>query len=370
MRIEKLSFLNFRNLNSSQIKPCKGINIIYGNNAQGKTNILEAIWMFNGVRSFRGAKDQELIAFNKDFACSEIEFFSEEREQTAKILITNGKREAYLNGIKKDTPSALMGKITSIVFSPEHLSLVKEGPSGRRKFLDNAICQLYPRYAIVLSSYNKILNQRNALLKDIPYHNELIDTLDIWDEKLITSGAVLIYERIKYINLLKEKAKEFHFGISEEKEKLSLRYSTGYKLPKDTEDKNEIYNILKNKLQKSRQEDLNLKYTVIGPHRDDIDIKINGINARKFASQGQQRSIVLSLKLAEATIVDEITNEQPVILLDDVLSELDITRQNFLMNKINNWQVFITCCEMDISHKLNVGKLFYIENGDIKEEDV
>lgn len=367
MNIEQLRFVNFRNLDDNEIFPHEGVNIIYGDNAQGKTNILEAIWMFNGVRSFRGAKDQDLVAFHKAFAFAELNFFAEERRQTAKINIVGGKREAYLNGIKKDAPSQLMGKITSIVFSPEHLSLIKDGPAERRKFLDGAICQLIPRYAIILSKYNKILNQRNALLKDIPYHKELMDTLDIWDEKLVSTGSLLIYERLKYIELLKEKAREFHKGISNGKEELKLRYSNGYKL-KGEHSLEEIEEILKQKISKNRKEDLLFKYTTAGPHRDDIDIFINQLKAKTFASQGQQRSAVLSLKLAEATIIDEITNEKPVILLDDVLSELDTSRQNFLMNKVKHWQVFITCCEVDVTQQLQIGKLFHIHNGTVKED--
>lgn len=367
MIIKRLKFANFRNLKDNEIFPDSGVNIICGDNAQGKTNMLEGIWMFNGVKSFRGSKDSELVTFEKTFSKLELDFFCEEREQTAKIDIINGRREAYLNGIKKSAPSQLIGKINSVVFSPEHLTLVKNGPAGRRKFLDSAICQLMPKYAVVFAKYNKILNQRNALLKDIPYHSELIDTLDIWDEKLAMAGGALIYERLKYIDILKKKAAEFHSGISENKEELKLKYSCGYKISKDSSQK-EITDILFERLGKNRNEDLSFKYTNTGPHRDDIDIFINGIKARTFASQGQQRSAVLSLKLAEATIVDEINDEKPVILLDDVLSELDSSRQNYLINKIKGRQVFITCCENDAAKRLCEGKIFHVNNGAITEE--
>lgn len=367
MIIKKLEFTNFRNLDNAAIIPHNKINVIYGKNAQGKTNLLEAVWMFKGVRSFRGAKDSELVNFNKNFSSIGLEFFSEERDQTAKIEIKNGKREAYLNDVKKSVPSQLIGKINCIVFSPEHLSLIKDGPSLRRKFIDGAICGFLPRYAVILSRYNKILNQRNALLKDIKFHSELELTLDIWDEKLASIGALIIYERIKYINMLKEKAAIFHKGISENKEELELKYNCSFKI----EDKNDVKNIENSflkKLSKSRKDDLYLKYTTVGPHRDDIDIIINNISARNFASQGQQRCAVLSLKIAEATIADEINGEKPVILLDDVLSELDSERQNFLINKTENWQVFITCCENDVINKLKEGKLFYVNNGKITEK--
>lgn len=367
MIIKKLEFINFRNLNNGVITPHSKTNVIYGKNAQGKTNLLEALWMFNGVRSFRGARDNELINFDKQFSSLEMEFFSEEREQTAKIEIKNGKREAYLNDVKKNVPSQLIGKINCIVFSPEHLSLIKDGPSLRRRFIDGAICSFLPRYAIILSRYNKILNQRNALLKDIQYHSELELTLDIWDEKLVSAGAIIIYERIKYINLLKEKAAIFHKGISENKEDLELNYNCSFKLS-DKADIKSIEADFLNRLKKRRKEDLYLKYTSTGPHRDDIDIIINGLSAKNYASQGQQRCAVLSLKIAEATIADEITGEKPVILLDDVLSELDLARQNFLINKTENWQVFITCCENDVINKLKEGKIFYVNNGEILEK--
>ena len=367
MIISKISFANYRNLLDNEIIPDKGINIIYGKNAQGKTNLLECIWLFNGVRSFRGSKDSDLVAFKKDFSKLQITVFSKEREQTADINIINGKREAYLNGVKLSAPSQLLGKMSSIVFSPEHLSLIKDGPAQRRKFLDSALCQIMPRYAVILSKYNKILNQRNALLKDIPYHRELEETLDIWDEKLAYTGAALIFERIKYIDLLKKKVREYHRGISENKEDLKIKYSCCYKIPKGST-QNDIAEFLLNKLQKNKRDDLYLKYTTIGPHRDDIDIIINDMKARTFASQGQQRSAVLSLKLSEATILDEITGEKPVILLDDVLSELDTSRQDFLLNKIDGWQVFITCCEKRFTKQLTNGKTFLLNNGSVTEE--
>lgn len=367
MTVQEISFTNYRNLKDNTIMPNNGVNVIYGENAQGKTNLIESIWMFNGVRSFRGSRDNELISFHKPFAKLHIKFFSQEREQNADIDILQNKREAYLNKIKLKSSSQLLGKINSVVFSPDHLSLVKDGPSQRRKFLDSALCQIMPRYAVVLAKYNKILNQRNALLKDIPYHKELEETLEIWDEKLAYTGGALIFERIKYIEQLKESAKRFHSGISGDKEQLKIKYTSGYKIPNNCTHK-EISDILLSNLEKSRKNDLFLKYTSVGPHRDDIEFLINGIKSRLYASQGQQRSIVLSLKLAEAEILYNVTEEKPIILLDDVLSELDKTRQNFLLNKIDGWQVFITCCDKSFTDTLQVGKIFNVNNGCVSEE--
>ena len=367
MIIKGLKFENFRNLENNHIIPGEKMNVIIGDNGQGKTNLLECIWMFNGIKSFRGAKDRELIKFEKNFAKLEIEFYSEDRLQTAAINFVNNKREVYINDVKKPAPSHLMGKITSIVFSPEHLSLVKEGPSLRRKFIDSAICQVKPKYSVFLARYNKILNQRNALLKDIAYYPELADTLEIWDKELAVNGSVIIRERLKYISSLSNIAGEYHSGISENKEMLEVIYTNKFnKGNSASEISEEFYNILL----KSRNEDLSLKYTTKGPHRDDIDIIINKRSARQYASQGQQRSAVLSLKLAEATLVDQITGQEPVILLDDVLSELDKERQFFLLNKIKDRQVFITCCDYSTEGLLRSGKMFSLENGRIKEKIV
>lgn len=366
MIIKELSFQGFRNLKDNTVTVSDGINVIYGDNAQGKTNLLECIWMFNGVRSFRGAKDSELIGFESNYACCCLHYYAEDRIQEAKIHILSGKREAFLNGVKKNSPSELIGKCTSVVFSPEHMTLVKNGPSERRKFLDGALCRLKPRYAMLFSRYHKILNQRNALLKDIPRHRELLDTLDIWDEKLSVTGGTLTAERLKYTQLLKKKAYDFHRGISEEKEELSISYQSGY----DAQESDDILALtekIKKALEKSRKEDIYTGCTNYGPHRDDLNILINGIKARIYASQGQQRSAVLSLKLSEAQILKELTGEKPVILLDDVLSELDLSRQNFLLNKTAGWQVFITCCDVSAVDYLNCGKVFYIENGEVAE---
>lgn len=362
MIIKGLKYENFRNLADNHIIPCDKMNVIIGDNGQGKTNLLESIWMFNGVRSFRGSKDKDLIAFGKRTAKIEIKFFSEERLQNARLEFVNGKRDAYINEIKKPAPSHLMGKITSIVFSPEHLSLIKDGPGVRRKFIDSAICQVKPKYSVYLARYNKILNQRNALLKDITYHSELSDTLDIWDQELALNGSIIISERLNYISKMSQFSSDYHRGISEEKEQLELLYNNKY-TPQTSilEIAEDFVKILFN----TRKDDLQLKYTTKGPHRDDIEIRINGKNTRQYASQGQQRSAVLSLKLAEATLVDEITGQQPVILLDDVLSELDKSRQSFLLNNIKDRQVFITCCDYSAKDIMNNGKLFTVKNGEV-----
>ena len=368
MKVLEISFNNFRNLENSKINVSENINVIYGDNAQGKTNLLECIWLFNGVRSFRGSKDSELVSFNtkEKFATANLKFFFEDRIQNVQINIVNGKREAILNGVKKKSTSHIIGKCTSVVFSPEHLNLVKSGPSERRRFLDGAICRLKMKYAIEFSKYKKILNQRNALLKEININKNLKDTIDVWDENLANSGAYLIIERFKYIELLKKYAIEYHSGISKGKEKLDIIYKSSCNINKEDNFK-QIYDKLLINLKNNLTNDLSFGFTNIGPHRDDLEFLINNVKSKTFASQGQQRSIVLSLKLAEASILEEKSDERPVILLDDVLSELDIYRQDFLLNKIENWQVFITCCDINSIRNLKSGKIFNVSNGTIIE---
>jgi len=362
MKIENLKFENFRNLENNNIEPCENINVIYGNNAQGKTNLLEAMWMFCGGHSFRGTKDKELIQFEKNYAKLNITFFSQEREQTAEIIFRNGKREVSINGVKKPSSSALIGKFTAVIFSPEDLTLIKRGPSGRRRFIDSAICREKLQNAVLISKYNQTLSQRNALLKDIYRHPELKSTIDIWDDTLSILGADLIIQRLNYVEKLTKYCKKYHSGISDNKEELKVEYISSFDFDEKAE-KNEIIRAFSQALKESREEDYRTGYTNIGPHRDDFDIIINDKKAKIFASQGQQRSAVLSLKLSEAHILKEQTGENPVVLLDDVLSELDRKRQDFLLNKIRDYQVFITSCQLDEREQMEKGKAFFVENG-------
>ncbi len=364
MKVIALKFENYRNLKDNIITPCDGVNIIYGDNAQGKTNLLEALWFFCGGHSFRGSKDSEIINWNENFARIEMRFLGQEREQTAKILFRGGKKSVEINGVQKNSAAALIERFCAVVFSPEHLSLIKRGPGERRKFIDSAICREKLKNAVVLSKYNRILNQRNSLLKDIYRRPSLADTLPVWDEPLLKSGAVLVKNRIDYVKMLSDRAVEYHNGISKGKEELKIRYMSGYEASED-DTVGEIYEKLKCKLEKHKSDDIRTGFTNYGPHRDDIEIIINGKNARAFASQGQQRSAVLSLKLAEASVLRERMGEEPVILLDDVLSELDAKRQDFLLNKLHGCQVFITCCEKSNKEQLKDGKIFLLNNGEV-----
>lgn len=346
--------------------PDQGVNVIYGDNAQGKTNLLEIIWLFTGNRSFRGAKEIDFINFEKSFSELSLDFFSKGREQNAAIMFSTQGRQICLNSVKKQSLSSLLGNLCAVVFYPDHLSLIKGSPAERRSFLDLAIFQVKPSYAKLVSTYNKTLLQRNSLIKDVCFHSELLDTLNVWDEKLADLAGEIISHRLSYISDLQKESENIYGEISKNAERIKINYASNYLtlLEKKENVKKEI---LENLL-KSRKTDMKLGFTTIGPHRDDIEIFLNERSAKKFASQGQQRSIVLSLKLAEATILKEKTLNKPIILFDDVMSELDPSRQHYILNCIKDWQVFMTCCEETTVSKLVCGKAFRIQNGVLCEK--
>lgn len=364
MFINEIKIENFRNIGFMGLFPDKCINVIYGENGQGKTNILESIWLFTGCKSFRTSKDTELVNFESENAKISIEFETELRKNTSSVFIDK-KRQASLNGVLLTSPRELIGKYYSVVFSPVHLSLIKDGPLNRRKFIDTAISQIDGAYAKKLTYYNHLINQKNALLKNAAVDSSLLSTFDVWDEKIAEAGAAVIKCRTDYLKMLEEISADIYSGISDKKEKMKIAYASSFWFEDDSIDcikESYFKNLLKN-----RSNDLYLKSTTCGPHRDDIEIFIKGISARKFGSQGQQRSASLALKFGEAEIIKKVKGEDPVILLDDVMSELDLTRQNYILNKIKNKQVFITCCEKETVSRLCAGKVYRIENGNAVE---
>lgn len=359
MKINALELENYRNIEKLSLT-FDDVNIIYGENAQGKTNLIEAIYLFTGAKSFRGVRDKELIKFGCDFSKLKIDFTNKSRQQTAEIAIKN-KREATLNGVKKKSPVLLGEELKAVIFSPVHLSMIKDGPGERRKFADSALCQIKSGYRNILKEYNKALAQRNSLLKDIAFNFSLSDMLYIWDKSFAKYGAKIIYQRQKYIEALIPYAKEIFNGLSNGREDIDLVLTGAFDYKNLTLD--EIENKMMIALQNNRQADMIMKITTIGPHRDDIEILINGKSARKYGSQGQQRSCVLALKLAEASLLREKTQDEPVALLDDVMSELDEGRQDYILNHIKDWQVFITCCDPASVLRLKQGKTFHINDG-------
>ena len=352
MKIKKFNSKFFRNLNIEEFIPTESVNIIHGENAQGKTNLIEGIYLFSGNKSFRGAKDSELISFGEEKAKLNLEFISHSREQTAEIII-DGRRQTNLNGIKLKSSSTLTENVHIIVFSPDLLSIIKEGPKERRKFLNIAIGGVFPTYNDVLKKYNHILMQRNAVLKNYKNNRTLYDVLDEYDNILSVYGAKIISIRLRYIQKLMEYLPIIYRDLTNKKEKIEVEYKLTELLEGTQEE-------IREKLKEVRSRDIALSSTTIGPHRDDIIFSINSINAKSFGSQGQQRSIVLALKLAEAEMIKEICGEQPIALLDDVMSELDINRQEYILNHTKDWQVFITCCEPSLIERLKHGKAFLI----------
>lgn len=343
MRIDRLAVKNFRNIREITLKPAPGVNILYGDNAQGKTNLLEAVWMFTGSRSFRGARESELIHFEEEQARLSVSFYSQNRDQEAELVLGRD-RAASLNEVPLKRPSELAGRFTAVVFSPAHLSVVKDGPEGRRRMIDAALCQAYPKYEKALSDYYRIVKQRNALLRDIPRHAALLDTLDVWDGHLARTGAGIIRARSRYVKRLAEKAAAVYNGISSGLESLDIRYAPGY-LPPGWENGGELAGLLAGAVRQSRGEDIRSGTSGAGPHRDDLEFLVEGQSARSYGSQGQQRSCVLAVKLAECDILRETSGEPPVILLDDVMSELDGSRRSYLLQGLRDSQIFITCCQ-------------------------
>ena len=375
MYVTRLATQNFRNLTDGQLFPCEGVNVIYGDNAQGKTNLLEALWLFTGGHSFRGSKDTELAKISPKGAATNtaslaLDFFSEEREQKAILNIENGRRSSVINGVKKKTGSALIGKVRAVIFSPEHLLLIKEGPARRRSFIDGALCQIKPSYAALFSRYSRSLMQRNALLKDMIKFPELEDTLEVWDARLVQLGIQVTEERIKHVKHLAPKIKEIYTGISKGREEMEIKYSTTIKTDVENFSAEDAQQSFLSELKRLRASDIRSGFTSVGPHRDDLEILLNGISARSFGSQGQQRSAVLAMKLAESQVLFEISGEAPIVLLDDVMSELDRSRQDYLLNHLHGRQVFITCCSPETVSLMETGVRFKVEAGNICREDV
>lgn len=363
MRVRELTFDGFRNLHPGLWTPDEGVNILYGDNAQGKTNLLEACWLFTGARSFRGAKDAEMIRFGADGAKLAMNFEAGGRQQEATIAIRQ-RRSVTLNGVPLPSASKLAGTFCGVVFSPTHLSLIKDGPDGRRRFVDAAYCQLKPAYIGALSEFQKALTQRNAFLKQGKETGMTdSDLLDLWDHTLAAASARLTLARRHYVRRLLPIAVGIYDGLSSGREPFEVTWET----PVTAESLPEIAAQWMEAFRGARRADTAAGFSTVGPHREDLSVSIAGQSARSYGSQGQQRSAVLALKLAEATLLQEVTGEKPVAFLDDVMSELDTSRQDYILNRIDGWQVFITCCEPSTALRNTAAKVFYIKQGVISE---
>lgn len=358
MYIKYLQLINFRNYKELNIDLNKNINVFIGDNAQGKTNILESIYYSSIGKSPRTNKDKELISWNGKEAYIKIYVAKDRLDKKIEIKIfKEGKKGININSIKITKISELMGAFNVVMFSPEDLKIVKESPVYRRKFLDIELCKLSKKYYYNLVQYNRVLNERNVILKK--WNEQNSDMLQVYDEQLSKYGGFILRLRDKYIKKLSENAKNVHCDITSGAESIEFKYITPVKNIENAED--EILQLLIS----NRKRDFEKRVTSVGPHRDDFDIKINGIDTRVFGSQGQQRTSVLTIKFASLEIIKEITGEYPVLLLDDVLSELDANRQKYILSSINNIQTFITCTGIgDIkSYLKDEAQLFLVKNG-------
>lgn len=360
MILKSIELKNYRNYQSLNLNLEEGTNIFYGDNAQGKTNILEAVCVSGTTKSHRGSKDKEMIRFGEEE--SHIRTVIQKQGKTYQIdlhLKKNKAKGIAINKIPIKKASELFGILNIVSFSPEDLNIIKNGPQERRRFLDSELCQLDKIYLSNLAKYNKLLLQRNRLLKDIYHRPELNDTLSVWDEQLVTYGRKIIDRRNLFIQQLNNITKDIHHKITGGKENLVLLYE-----PSASADS------FAQELEHNREKDLRFGQTSVGPHRDDLLFRIQDIDIRKFGSQGQQRTSALSLKLSEIELVRRTIGDNPVLLLDDVLSELDSNRQNFLLNNISDTQTIITCTGLDefIRNRFHINKVFEVVEGQVYEQ--
>ena len=361
MKIKQLKLKNYRNYDLLDLEFDSSTNIFYGDNAQGKTNILESIYLCGTTKSHRGTKDRDLIKFGEEE--SHIEAVVEKNEVPFKIdihLKKNSPKGIAINKMPIRRASELFGIINIVFFSPEDLNIIKNGPSERRRFIDLELAQLDKVYLSDLSNYNRIVNQRNKLLKDSYNRQEILETLDVWDMQLAHYGKKIIDRRNLFIYQLNEIAGKVHERLTGEKEILNISYEP-------SNGNMDLEQAIKN----NRERDIRMKSTSVGPHRDDICFMTDEVDIRKFGSQGQQRTAALSLKLSEIELVKQVTKDTPILLLDDVLSELDKHRQNYLLDSICDVQTLITCTGVDdfVNHRFSINKMFHVEKGNVTKEN-
>lgn len=362
MRIDKLRLSQYRNYTSLDIRPGPGINAILGDNAQGKTNGAEAIFLCAFGRSHRTARDSELIMHGCAGGYVGVDITNNTGSHLIELKLRDGERKKiYIDRQPAAKTGELMGHLNVVMFAPEDLAIVKEGPAERRRFMDMEISQTHPAYFYRLQRYNAALRQRNALLKEqTPPDGAL---LDVWDQQLAAQGQEIMIERYDFIDGLSTIAYDLHRGISGGKESLEIAYEPSLK------EDGALYERLYQALKRSVQEDLRRGYTTVGPHRDDIAISLSGTDLRTYGSQGQKRTAALSLKLSELSFLREIKGEPPVLILDDVLSELDDSRQRLLLESMQQCQCFLTCTSLEgVKGRLKDMKVFRCESGTLREE--
>ena len=363
MNLIDLKLYDFRNYRELALELDPGVNLIVGNNAQGKTNLLEAVTYLGSGRSFRAQKNSEMVRFSADFADIQGTIFSEDRQQTLRWVLFSGNRprQVWRNGVRKKTAADISGVLHTVLFCPEDLMVLKTGASQRRRLGDNALCQLRPKYEAALTEYNRILDQKNRILKDRHENPALLDILPEYNTRLCQVGALLISYRARFYEGLGKAAAKYHESFSGGSEEFSLNYKTVSTVSDPFASVETLTGDLYDHLQSHYRAELESSQCLTGPHKDDFSVTLSGIDLKAYGSQGQTRTAAISLKLAQRELMQNATGQMPVLLLDDVLSELDSGRQDFVLNQIKEGQVFITCCEPDRFTKL--GKTIEIEAG-------
>lgn len=372
MNVTKLTLSNFRNLGDIAFEPSKNINVIYGENGAGKTNLVESLWLCTGLRSFRGGNSRQYIKFGEPFSRVSLEFHAFQRSQNIEFVYERAEnlRKYSLNGVKKASASAFSGTFCSVVFSPDHLELIGGGPDERRRFLDNAISQIRPHYADLCLKYQKTLLQRNHLLRKMGKTGEgSQDLLEVWNESLVGFGAAIMEYRAAYILGLSKRSSKYYAGISGGRESLKISYQSTIPLGKDGFSIKEVGDLYRKKMSDALSEDLKMGYTTVGIHREDVKILLNDRSIRFYGSQGQKRSAVIAMKLAESDEIARNIGEDPVIFLDDVMSELDENRQSYILDHLHHRQIFITSCDPFTLSRSSQGKVFRMKEGSLVEQN-
>lgn len=368
MIVKRLELDFFRNYPHLEAEFDPRVNLIYGDNAQGKTNLLEAVAYLSAARSHRARYDREMIMLDVDTAFVKGEVFSRDRDFTLEARLLRGRgRQLWSNGVRLKTAGELAGILNTVLFCPEDLSLIRAGSEERRRFLDGAICQLRPRYAQALAEYSRLYGHKTRILRDWPENPSMLDTLDDFNLRMAQTGAIVIHYRAHFVKRLRERAPAIHGEFSGGREGLELGYSTVSNIPDPQAPPRELLPLLLEHQEKHRKAEIDSRQCLSGPHKDDLTVDIGGKNAKIYASQGQTRTAALALKLAARDIFRQETGEWPVLLLDDVLSELDLRRQEFVLNRITSGQVFITCCEEEKLARLREGRAFHVRDGVLYE---
>jgi len=369
MTVNELYLDGFRNYSNVTAQFCDSINVITGRNAQGKTNLIEAIYYMAAGRSFRPSGDKELINIKGETACIRASIDSNERNQTLEARITRGRRrELYANDVKLKSANELAGRLTAVIFCPDDLTLIREGAAVRRKMMDNCLSQLRPGYLAALTEFNRLYDHKTRILKDHHEKPSLLELLDDFNFQMAEQSARLIYYRAAFAKGLSNRAAAIHKEFSDSTEDLTISYITVGRMNASGKKPAELLPDLLEHQREHRNAELRSGLCLSGAHKDDLEIDINGMAARKFASQGQARTAAVSIKLAERDIHYDDRNEYPVLLLDDVLSELDSMRQGFILGRIKNGQVLITCCDDSVVNIKSGGRVMRVESGKLKVE--